>query len=141
MFMEILFCHQICLDVMCVGRVCPRGAGGARRGLVCSLPSCACCAFCAFCMRHRSAQSAEARKNEERLVSLGRWLSVACRDNSHPHNPPSTTRRRRVTRVVVPFPRGEWFLFLEGHRCFPAKNRRDANAPKREQGGGPAARP
>ena len=139
MFIEILSCHQICLDVVCVGRVCPRGAGGARRGPV--FPAAFLC-LCVLRILHASSVRTvrrRARKNEDRLVSLslGRWR-VATKSSSQSSVTHETTTSYEG---CVPFPRGECFLFLDGHRCFTAKNRRDANAPKLEQGGGPAARP
>ena len=90
--------------VGCVGRVCPRGDADPA---FLSVPVLA-CAFCAFlCMRHRSAQSVEARKNEERLVSLGRWRVATIVILT-------ILRRRRDDDEL----RWLWFLFLEGSGSF-----------------------
>ena len=111
MFVEILFCHQICLDVFCVRRSSLSARGDADPAfLSVSVPVLA-CAFCAFlCMRHRSAQSAEARKNEERLVSLslGRWrvaTIVILTILRHPRDDDELRGLRSLSsRGVFPFP-------------------------------------
>ena len=76
MFIEILSCHQICLDVVCVSAyVSPVSAVYVRsRRASASLPL---FLFPAFCILHASS-SVRRSKEEERLVSLSSL--VACRD-------------------------------------------------------------